>query len=100
MVEEPEVQNEPPRELRPFLDEQGRLKQWPVKLSKQMVGLEWLSQRFAAGREYTEREVNEILNDTHTFGDWAMLRRGLCDHRFLDRDADGSRYWKRAPEAR
>jgi len=98
MTEEREAPTLPPvpHELRPFVDEEGRLKQWPVKFSKQMVALEWLSQLFEPGRDYTEREVNERLNTAHTFEDWAILRRGLCDHRWLERDSNGA-WYRRAP---
>jgi hypothetical protein len=82
----------PPPELRSFIDDQGRLRQWPAKFSKQLVAFEWMSHLFERGRDYTEPEVNEILNAAHTFGDWAILRRGLCDHRYLERDSNGARY--------
>jgi len=64
-----------PRELRPFVDEQGRLTQWPAKLKIKRMAIDYLVGRFEPGREYTEREVNELLLDGHTFGDWALLRR-------------------------
>ena len=51
-----------------------------------------LAAHFESGREYSEREVNELLLDWHTFGDWALLRRVLCDWRFMERERDGTRY--------
>lgn len=81
-----------PRELRPFVDEQGRLVQWPVRQKVQRMAAQYLVTRFEAGREYTEREVNELLLRWHTFGDWALLRRVLCDWRHMERERDGSRY--------
>ena len=51
-----------------------------------------LAGRFEAGREYSEAEVNFLLIEAHTFGDWALLRRSLVDWRYLDRESDGSRY--------
>ena len=59
------------------------------------MAADYLATRFQAGREYSEREVNELLMDWHTFGDWALLRRVLFDWRYLDRESDGSRYWLR-----
>jgi hypothetical protein len=102
MTEEREAPASPPApaELRSFLDDEGRLKQWPAKFSKQLAALEWLSRLFEPDREYTEREVNERLNSAHTFGDWAILRRGLCDHRWLERDPNGARYRRTSPDAR
>lgn len=83
---------EAPFELRPFLDDDGRLRQWPTKMKKQLAAYAWLATFFEFGREYSEKEVNEILRGAHTFEDWALLRRGLYDHRYLDRESDGSRY--------
>ena len=81
-----------PRELRPFVDDQGRLIQWPVKQKTQRMAAAYLADHFEPGREYSEREVNERLLDWHTFGDWALLRRVLCDWRHMERETDGTRY--------
>ena len=88
-----------PRELRPFMDENGRLKQWPTRQKVQRMAADYLAARFESGREYSEREVNALLCDWHTFSDWALLRRVMFDWRYLDRESDGSRYRLR-PEAR
>ena len=84
-----------PRELRPFLDQEGRLIQWPAKQKTQRMAAALLAARFQPGRFYNERQVNELLLDWHTFGDWALLRRVLFDWGYLDRRSDGSRYWLR-----
>ena len=55
-----------------------------------------LATRFQPGRDYAEKEVNAMLVEGHTFGDWALLRRILCDWEFLDRESDCSRYWVRS----
>ena len=80
------------RELRPFVDEGGRLFRWPARQKVQRLALAMLAARFEAGRDYAEQEVNFLLMEWHTFGDWAMLRRLLVDWRFLERKSDGSRY--------
>src|SRR5262245_23948308 len=90
--------NELPRGLRPFLDEDGRLVQWPSRFKIQRMAAALLATRFEPGRNYVEKEVNAVLMQGHTFGDWALLRRVLCDWQFLDRESDCSRYWLR-PEA-
>jgi hypothetical protein len=56
------------------------------------MAVAYLAGRFEPGREYSEREVNELLLDWHTFGDWALLRRRLCDWRHMERERDGTRY--------
>jgi len=86
-----------PRELRPFIDEQGRLHRWPSRQKVQRMAAVHLAARFEPGREYSERDVNFLLTEWHTFGDWALLRRMLYDWKFLDRERDGSRYRLRAP---
>ena len=86
-----------PRELRPFVDDAGRLTRWPTKQKVQKQAIALLASRFEPGREYHEREVNELLRTWHAFEDWAILRRAMFDWRFLDREADGSRYRLRDP---
>jgi hypothetical protein len=88
-----------PRELRPFVDEHGRLVQWPTRQRVQRMAIELLATRFEPGREYTEQEVNFLLLEWHTFRDWALLRRLLYDWKHLDREPDGSRYRLRAAAA-
>lgn len=80
-----------------FLDAEGRLIQWPTKRGDQTEALELMAAQFIAGQFYSEREVNELLNRLHTFGDWALLRRALCDYGYLDRTGGGARYWRKEP---
>jgi len=80
---------------RRFLDREGRLRIYPSKRKDRLLVLAWLASHFDLGAEYTEKEVNARLNELHTFGDWALLRRELFDERFLDRDPDGTRYRRR-----
>jgi hypothetical protein len=82
--------------LQPFLDERGRLTKYPTKRSKQLLVLAYLAEKFTPGEFYTEKEVNAKLNEWHTFEDWALLRRDLCDGGFMARKENGSSYWKPA----
>ena len=79
--------------LRPFLDQEGRLKALPAKNKVRMLALRTLAARFTAGEKYTESEVNGILNKATCFEDAATLRRELFNHHFLNRTRDGSAYW-------
>lgn len=79
-------------ELAPFLDREGRLRHWPTRPAKRRLALRYLAKKFEPERNYTERDVNELLTAWHTFGDHALLRRDLCDAGLLTRNADGSRY--------
>jgi hypothetical protein len=58
-----------------------------------------LASLFEYEREYTEREVNELLKRWHTYHAHATLRRALYDARLLDRMPDGARYWRAAESA-
>lgn len=80
--------------LEHFLDEEGRVKQWPAKHARKQEVLLYLAEKFDAGRDYAESDVNGILNQWHTFGDYFLLRRALVEAGYLCRLRDGSRYWK------
>lgn len=84
--------------LENYLDDQGRLKEWPSRRNKgqfQQWALEYLASKFEMGIYYSEKEVNALLNQFHTFGDPALLRRELFERQLLDRVKDGSAYWRR-----
>lgn len=82
-------------------DAHGRLVRLPNKLSVQQMAAWALWTRFTVRRKYTEKEVNQILNAHHTFGDQATLRRELVNMKLLGRKSDCSEYWKepRRPDA-
>ena len=69
--------------LKTFL-KRGRLVSTPAQLKKQQVILEEIVKEFDPDREYTEREVNQILVDFHE--DVATLRRGMISHRLMARE--------------
>ena len=71
------------RTLRAFFDGE-RLRQIPAQRKKRVVILRHLLTRFAPGREYHEREVNDILRAANE--DYATLRRELIDYGFMTRD--------------
>jgi hypothetical protein len=50
-----------------------------------------LAERFAEGRDYTEKEVGAVLAEV--VDDVAAFRRYLVDHGLLERDNVG-RYWR------
>jgi hypothetical protein len=79
--------------LAKHLDDDGRLKRWPSKRTLQLIAIDYLATKFEAGKIYTEKEVNDLLNRWHTFGDHATLRRELYEQGHLNRQPDGSEYW-------
>ncbi len=78
--------------LRNFLDANGKLTAFPAKRKMKIYCLFYLTQKFDEEEEYTEREINDILLNWHTFADPATLRRELFDYGFLDRSRDGKVY--------
>lgn len=80
------------KEIRGYLDDQGRVIQMPSKRKKKILVLVYLADQIPDDREYTEQEFNELLNELHTFGDAATLRRELFDHYLIDRSPLGDHY--------
>ncbi|MBN2557680.1 MAG: DUF2087 domain-containing protein [Clostridia bacterium] len=81
------------KELKSFMDSQGRLKQFPRKQKPREIALAYLAEGFEYGRIYSEKEVNAILNLRHTFNDSCMLRRELFERGYLGRTRNGAEYW-------
>lgn len=80
--------------LERFIDDEGKIKQLPAKKEPRLVVLSYLAEKFEEGRDYTEKEVNAIIDGWHTFGDYFLLRRELIDWGLMRRERDGSRYWR------
>jgi hypothetical protein len=77
-----------------FMDEKGRIKTWGAKKEVKFEILRYISTKFEFGRFYSEREVNTLIENWHTFGDYFIIRRGLIEAFLLSRTKSGSRYWK------
>ena len=86
-------------DLTNYLDNQGRVLDWPSTKYKesQMAVRKYLASKFEVGRQYTEKEVNTLLNEWALFNDWALLRRELFMHQMIHRMKDGSAYWLEQP---
>jgi len=69
----------------------GPLEAYPLKEKKRIVILGQLARLFDADKQYTEKEVNAILQPS--FEDHVMLRRHLIEYGFMERTPDGSVYW-------
>jgi hypothetical protein len=74
------------------LNPDGTIKTLPPQAGKLKVVLDYLVQAFTPGVNYTEKEVNTIIRRFHV--DVSGLRRDLVDAGLLDRERDGSRYWR------
>jgi len=78
--------------LKAHLNVDGSIKQVPLQPVKLRVILEYLTPFFEFDTNYTEKEVNTILRRFNE--DTAGLRRDLVDAGLLDRESNGSRYWR------
>ncbi len=81
-----------------FLDDDGKIKIWPSKKDVKIEILKYLSSNFEYDKFYTEKEVNAIIDENHTFNDYFLLRRGMVDYKFLSRTKDGAKYWRNKNE--
>lgn len=81
-------------ELRPFLDGKGRLVSFPAKHRKKLLALWYLSGKIESDRQYSEPEINDLLDDWAIFHDHATLRRELYNKELLERTADCKCYRK------
>lgn len=64
----------------------GKLIQIPVQRKKKEIILKKLLEEFEVGKDYTEREVNEILLAYHE--DYCTLRRSMIEFGFMTRKND------------
>lgn len=85
-----------PSEISSYFDDDGRLANWPAKKRRAQRDaiLRHLAEVFEPGRQYSERDVNEVLKSQMTYADHVLIRRELFDAKLLDRTPDGSAYWR------
>ncbi|SHK26766.1 DUF2087 domain-containing protein [Paramaledivibacter caminithermalis] len=75
-----------------FKDEgNGKLISFPRKEKRKIIVLNHISKKFKNNKEYTEKEVNDILKKVDD--DYVTLRRYLIEYGFLNRTNDCSSYW-------
>lgn len=70
-----------------------KLKVFSPKEKKKIVILRKLAEQFESGREYTEKEVNTILEAI--YDDYATLRRYLVEYGYMERTKDCRSYWRK-----
>ncbi len=80
--------------IKRFLDDSGKIIQLPQRQAMRVAVLGYLAEKFEVNRIYTEKEVNALCAQWHTFNDYFILRRELIDYGLLCRKADGSQYWR------
>lgn len=88
----PELNEKTRKVLVSCLEPDGTIKRLPSQQTSLRIILEYIIQAFSPGADYTEKEVNSIIRRFHV--DVSGLRRDLVDAGLLDRERDGSRYWR------
>ncbi len=79
--------------LKNFLDREKHLIEYPAKRKLKNAALFLIAKELKSGREYKEKELNDIINSVCNFQDPALIRRELYDFRFINRTENGSMYW-------
>ena len=64
-------------DIKPLLDNDGRLISFPSKHKKKLTVLWYLAGKIENGRQYSEAEINTLLDEWTVFRDHATLRREL-----------------------
>ncbi len=78
--------------LKGFLDGEGKLRQFPSKMKAKVPAMYYIASKFEMGKQYSEPEVNSLINSACAFRDPATIRRDMVDNKFLDRSADCRAY--------
>ena len=75
-----------------YLDKDGKIFVLPRKKGARTEVYQYLASKFDYNKFYTEKEVNAIIDENHSFGDTCLLRRELIEYKFLNRRDDGTYY--------
>lgn len=78
--------------LKIYLNEDGTIEKLPTNRRKLDVILGYIVEHFEFGKLYTEKEVNQVIGKLNE--DISGLRRDLITVGYLDRERDGSAYWR------
>ena len=74
----------------------GRLREIPLQSRKFQAILRHVVTVIEPETRFTEKEINDLLRRFHE--DPATLRRGLVDQGMLERERNGSIYWRSVPD--
>jgi predicted transcriptional regulator len=81
--------------LKDYLNEDGTIRQLPTNRRKLDVILRYLVEQFEVGEIYSEKQVNAVIGALNA--DISGLRRDLISVGYMDRERDGSAYWRVEP---
>ena len=78
--------------LKNYLDSSGKLSMYPSKRKLKIAVMFYIANQLEAHKAYTEKEMNEAINEICTFNDAALLRREMYNYHFINRTEDGKVY--------
>ena len=79
--------------LKNYLNPEGKLKTFPSKRKLKIAAMFYIATRIDKEKMYTEKEINDVINERCCFQDAALLRREMYDYKFINRTSDGKTYW-------
>lgn len=93
-AEKKQADNAVDKELKAFLNDKGQIKAIPSKRKKKLKIYWYLAEKIEPLTRYSEKEINDLLDNWSESKDHATLRRELYDHMLLHRTDDGKTYWR------
>jgi hypothetical protein len=91
-IDQPPINHERIEKVARHFGANGQLLRYPARESQQVLCLWVLWSRIPAGTSFSDREISELLDLWHVFGDHALLRRALVDYGLMSRTVDGRQY--------
>lgn len=82
------------RWIKNYLNAEGKLISFPSKRKLKVAAMFYIAASVDEGVMYSEKEINDMINNMCLFHDAALLRREMYNYRFIDRTLDGKIYWK------
>ena len=79
--------------IKNYYNEEGLLKQYPGKRPLRELALKEIARHFELGKEYSEKEINQVILSHIAFGDIELVRREMFQYRIIGRLKDGSKNW-------
>jgi hypothetical protein len=80
--------------IKNYLNVEGKLTAYPSKRKLKIAAMFYIAATITDGVMYTEKEMNDAINQMCCFRDAALLRREMYNYRFINRTIDGQTYWK------
>lgn len=81
------TEQEREKTIKTYMDEYGAIRQFPAREKKKIILLREIVKNFKKNAEYSETEVNRILERIYQ-EDYPSLRRALIEYGFMDRSRD------------